>query len=454
MHEMTDFDAVAAKLSLARSQELLSQLVTQDTHRLEYRVELAKVLDLLGGLFSSDFETSVAYRKQAVDVLERSDDEFRGVLKRESWLNLTRTNLGKNLLTAGEMERATNLIAAGERSERELAQRSPRDHEAQSSWAFFKAQLGRCHIEAGRFVDAENQLRQALQIYDQHLIELRPEYFLEYKVAYAECESLLARLLNSLRQHSEAVSVSGDAINRLTRVLDDTPRHRWARELLAEVLQEHALALTARANLYEAEAALRESLKVLQDVAEIRDRNTLQISLGNVRLGQLLCSMDRKEEGRACFRDAQLLLQSASANASEPSTDSTLPEVLLEINCPLSDVRNTLHGLEGAKSIWHSQDARRWQLLGLAQYRAGDWPGARHSLEEAIELRPYADPFDLFLLAMACQRLGDHPAACQSYDKAIANYDRPVSYFAFAFPFELHNLRREVEALLLLSDHS
>ena len=57
-------------------------------------------------------------------------------------------------------------------------------------------------------------------------------------------------------------------------------------------------------------------------------------------------------------------------------------------------------------------------MLGVAQYRNGQWKEAVASLEKANRLRPYRYEGFLFFLAMAHWRLGEKEAARACYDRA------------------------------------
>jgi Flp pilus assembly protein TadD len=62
-------------------------------------------------------------------------------------------------------------------------------------------------------------------------------------------------------------------------------------------------------------------------------------------------------------------------------------------------------------------DGDSWNTLGVAQYRAGDWPGAIRTLETAITLHGRTR-HDEFFLAMARWQLG-HQESRRWYDRAV-----------------------------------
>jgi hypothetical protein len=54
----------------------------------------------------------------------------------------------------------------------------------------------------------------------------------------------------------------------------------------------------------------------------------------------------------------------------------------------------------------------------VAQYRAGDWPGATAALEKAIALHG-RNSYDEFFLAMARWQSGERSEASRLYDQAV-----------------------------------
>ncbi|MFO0808039.1 MAG: protein kinase [Gemmataceae bacterium] len=59
-----------------------------------------------------------------------------------------------------------------------------------------------------------------------------------------------------------------------------------------------------------------------------------------------------------------------------------------------------------------------WNTLGVAQYRAGNWQGARAALEKSMQLSNGGDGHDWFVLAMAHWQLGDRAKARELFDLA------------------------------------
>ena len=88
-----------------------------------------------------------------------------------------------------------------------------------------------------------------------------------------------------------------------------------------------------------------------------------------------------------------------------------------------------------------------WAALGAAQYRAGNWRAALHTLEGCSERRSYRDVAAWLFLSMAHWQLGEHQAAHHWYKKAVEWMDTngPTDQ-------EVVRLRAEAEGLLGIAE--
>lgn len=85
-----------------------------------------------------------------------------------------------------------------------------------------------------------------------------------------------------------------------------------------------------------------------------------------------------------------------------------------------------------------------WNTLGVAHYRAGDWPAASEALMKSVSGKSAGtDGCDGFFLAMTHWQLGDQAASHKWYDQAVAWMDKnqPLNE-------ELGRFRAETETLL------
>jgi Tfp pilus assembly protein PilF len=68
-----------------------------------------------------------------------------------------------------------------------------------------------------------------------------------------------------------------------------------------------------------------------------------------------------------------------------------------------------------------------WVFLGLAHYRAGDWPAASAALEEALSLNDEGYVSAWFLMAMTKHRLGQRSGAPRWYARAAEGLEQTKS---------------------------
>jgi WD40 repeat protein/serine/threonine protein kinase len=116
------------------------------------------------------------------------------------------------------------------------------------------------------------------------------------------------------------------------------------------------------------------------------------------------------------------------------------------LTLPDEGFRDTARAAKAARrSTELSPDSHwNWMVLGIAQYRCGQWADASTSLLKAVELDPDGEhPRTSCFLAMACWQLGEKEAARQHYDDAVGWIDQ------YQFGDEiLHGFRAEAVKLL------
>jgi tetratricopeptide (TPR) repeat protein len=114
--------------------------------------------------------------------------------------------------------------------------------------------------------------------------------------------------------------------------------------------------------------------------------------------------------------------------------------------CPDPDLRDPSRAVGLAKkAVELAQAAPEFRnTLGVARYRAGDWPGAIEALAKSEELAPGTSVgFNAFFLAMAHRQLGHQDEPRQWYDRAVqwTEKNQPEDE-------ELRRFRAEAAALL------
>jgi serine/threonine protein kinase len=95
-------------------------------------------------------------------------------------------------------------------------------------------------------------------------------------------------------------------------------------------------------------------------------------------------------------------------------------------DCPLIELRDPAQAVAVAKQALAKApgQARFWNTLGVAQYRAGQFDDARRTLLKSIELGNGGSSEDWFFLAMTCRRLGQEEEARRWYGKVLAWVDK------------------------------
>jgi serine/threonine protein kinase/WD40 repeat protein/Tfp pilus assembly protein PilF len=182
-------------------------------------------------------------------------------------------------------------------------------------------------------------------------------------------------------------------------------------------------------------------LAKLASTPEQRARQTIKLDpknpRGHIKLGDLLFGEGKLDEASACYQKAIELQPDGAKGSNEMAW--------LLATCPEPKIRNASRAVELAKAAVDlaPQQGEYWNTLGVAHYRAGDWPAAVTALNKSGEIRAVSDSFDMFFLAMAHWQQGSHDEARKLYDQAVAwmNQNQPENK-------ELLRFRAEAEALL------
>src|SRR5262249_19748539 len=116
---------------------------------------------------------------------------------------------------------------------------------------------------------------------------------------------------------------------------------------------------------------------------------------------------------------------------------------------PDPTLRNPRGAVELAKKAVElsPNEARFWQTLGVAHYRAGDWKGATVALNKSLEVRNAGEFRSWSFLSMACWKQGAKEEARKWYTAALVWMEKQAPRHE-----ELLRLRGEAGALLGLSE--
>jgi tetratricopeptide (TPR) repeat protein len=205
-------------------------------------------------------------------------------------------------------------------------------------------------------------------------------------------------------------------------------------------------ALTRAGRPREGEQAYRRGAALFERLtAEQPDVPRCQEGLATSRrnLADLLWDAGRRPEAAEAYGRARAAYEKLVAHNPGVPTFARGLAVLLA-DCPdpaFRDVQRAA-GLAQRAVDRAPRDGACWAALGVARYRAGEWPAALRALGQARELAG-DNPALSFYLAMAHGRLGEQDQAREWYDRACAalGEDRPVGK-------RLLPLRAEAAALL------
>jgi tetratricopeptide (TPR) repeat protein len=170
----------------------------------------------------------------------------------------------------------------------------------------------------------------------------------------------------------------------------------------------------------------QEASKLLEEVLDSRKRVLGKEHLATLEtmysLANLLAAEGQFEDARQRFEETLQIQQ--SVYPGNPSTLRTMAS-LARMLATASDVkvRDPRRAVELANKLVEAtpKEAGRWNTLGVASYRAGNYKNAITALEKSETLAPerYLAHNALFL-AMAHWELGQREQARTCYDQAVA----------------------------------
>ena len=159
---------------------------------------------------------------------------------------------------------------------------------------------------------------------------------------------------------------------------------------------------------------------------------SFQLGSSQTRLGDLLSGLGKQAEAEILYRAAIKIYQRLAdehTNHSVPRRylaprDNNLPWQLA--TCPGLKLRDPKQAVTLAKRAVELAPGNGlyWNILGVAQYRNGDWKAAVEALLKSIQFRNGGDSFDFFFLAMAHWQLDEKEKARAWFEKAVAWMDK------------------------------
>jgi serine/threonine protein kinase/Flp pilus assembly protein TadD len=171
---------------------------------------------------------------------------------------------------------------------------------------------------------------------------------------------------------------------------------------------------------YNLACILQAKGKVDAAIAEYLEAGRLQkdFPAAHYHLGNALAFKGQRESAIAAYCKA---IASAPQHAAAHNNLAWLLAT-----CPDPKVRDPARAIDLAKKavVLAPKQAKYWNTLGIAHYRAGDWEAANHALKQSMGLGHPEPSYNWFFLAMIQGQLGHHAEARTWYVKAVRWMDK------------------------------
>jgi tetratricopeptide (TPR) repeat protein len=480
-----------AEESLTMAVARLEELVAQDSTEPRYRSELAASYDALGLVLTETKGSRQAEQAHRCAIKILSELVAEGVPGPELRIRLATANNSLGTLLHARPAEAESAYRDAIILSEKLVNEFP-----EKSW--FKGELvrshfalGRARAEAGRFLDAEKSLRDAIRLYQQKADPLNSSYYRRLlPVAYLE----LAKVMHSLGRLQDSKDAYQESIVLWERYVAGFPRisEYWVR--LYDCYAKLASLLDQTGHTEEAEKVCRRALDLYKTLTrqlpdEIADEGVLRIATGldavlknrsypqdqergyrealefsdelaarsptlvgyrfhaaywHNALGGLMMATSRSPEATSAYRSATAQYRVAiELNPNHLPSLKNLAWILATAPDPqLREPQSAVLLAERAVGLTPTS-ANTWSILGAARYRAGDHLGALTALEKSEALGHGRDfGFNAVFIAMARWQLGERDEARRGYEKALEwMKSRPNDE-------ELGRFRSEADALL------
>jgi tetratricopeptide (TPR) repeat protein len=289
-------------------------------------------------------------------------------------------------------------------------------------------ELGTTYARSGRFPQAEASYREAMR-WGARVVAASPDN-LSFQLELGHATASLGTLQAQFGKKYESLKLLRQAVGLHEKVVEQWPGPRQ-RATLAKSYHSLGIVQTRWGQLKEAAESQQKSLdlwsELRRDFPRVTDythyhaRSLLFAGKARMDLGKdrvalaYLSNAERlytqlakdfpanqvyRQELALCCKDRGWLL-AASYDA--------------EVRQPAAAILPAKRAIE-----LEPQDGMNWTALGMAYYRAGQWPEALQALNGAVKHARPDRRVDLFLLAMTHARLGHEAQARKWYEEAEA----------------------------------
>jgi serine/threonine protein kinase len=234
----------------------------------------------------------------------------------------------------------------------------------------------------------------------------------------------LGSVLRLKGRYQAAESAFSRAVAYSTQVVKDWPGEPAFRRRLAATRRDYGILLFEQGKRTEALAQYRQSVDILVELEKQfpdlpENQDDLCDSLDP--LAELYFTQGDREKAADLFRQIVGMRERLAAGRPDDATHCGCLAWFYAATCIDPRFRNPARAVVLAEKALAQFPQNAWWcgVLGVAQYRNGQWQEAVASLEKANRLRPYCYEGFLFFLAMAHWRLGEKEAARACYDRAV-----------------------------------
>jgi serine/threonine protein kinase/Tfp pilus assembly protein PilF len=421
-----------------RALDLSRQLVKKFPRVPEYTETLATCSGHMGALLilTGRLQEAETHLRRVLVLGEQLTRDFPKKYGYLRDLDLGYSNLTILLHRTGRLKEAEQNGREAVKLGEELLKKSP------GVAAHYRELAGSLH-NLGNILKDTNRLGEAEALYTRagDLMEKRANSPLDRDIL-SDSRNNLGSLNWTMGRVTEAERFYRDALVLRSRLVKDSPSVSTYRDKLAQSCNNLARLLKSTDRFGEAERLWRQALDLWARPGADSPRG--ELAEGHYRLGQLLWGVGRHREAHEEFqKSAEEWGRFLKPQPGHAAACNGLAWLL--VTCPDPDLRDPSRAVELAeKAVSRAPGAREcWNTLGVAHYRAGDYPAAQAALEKAVGLRPRGDGSDSLFLAMACWRLGQKEQADCWYDLAIEELEQDHISAA-----EHADFREEAAALL------
>jgi serine/threonine protein kinase/Flp pilus assembly protein TadD len=403
------------------ARDLLTGLAREFPTNVTYRSLLAKVEAGLGSLLGSAFDRqkegeelllgSVALRQNLADELPEEPEQLRELAGAYHGLGYLRYHAARAEEAEQNYRQALEIY---QNLSATFPQVDTRDDRAQ-----VYNSLGVLLQSTWRLPEAEEAHRKALQF-----IESRPDKSAQATKNHPERLRTLSRLSTLwwlTGRQEEAARASRELIDDGQKSVAALPQAPEPRLALGVHYRQLGGILEALGRASDAEEQYRRALALHQSlVDEFPATPTHWLNLGVTRYMFSNVLVNLPQDARVqCELAMQAFQKTIELDPKNPDAHNMYARLLA--NCAVVELRNPTHAVEMAERalVLTPGDPNIWNSLGIAQYRSGHWHEALISLEKSVKLRRGGTALDHFFVAMTHLRMGNRDQAMRSYQRAM-----------------------------------